>query len=469
MDAVGRMRVRRPHIGSTGERSSQPCLVTRPSWQGNIFTPAVGMPTVPAGHDFSQIRIHALDSAPIKDRGIAACVQRSVGVSHPQDSLEYEADQVAQGIVSTGRIPSVRPAPGAGSVVQRNSGLIPLLDARRVYRDFVTNADKYGLPVKFLRRVGRDYTIGIGDDSTNTILNTIGFSQSTLESAEHLAPALPLGASTAVLIIYHEATHAYLDLVENDPKVKIFITAGETHYKGAPLTTGKATSSPGRVFQEAAADYVSRRAATWWSTFQNLSIYAAKGWLGPKQINSLRSQYDRAMAQRVFGYSQEGGFLGIGAHQIETTRPLSAQMKEFLDHELLEDKIHEHFDDEPGFSKIIASASAPSAPTGVQRKQAAQAQPINVDRAVAAGLTTPTVPLPSSATTLFGGLLGYDFSRVRIHADAGAASSADALGALAYTIGEHVVFAYGRYAPDTAAGAKLLAHELTHVVQQGTG
>ena len=62
---------------------------------------------------------------------------------------------------------------------------------------------------------------------------------------------------------------------------------------------------------------------------------------------------------------------------------------------------------------------------------------------------------------------GHDFSRVRIHADATAAESATAVNALAYTVGRDIVFAAGRYAPATPAGQGLLAHELTHVIQQG--
>jgi hypothetical protein len=60
----------------------------------------------------------------------------------------------------------------------------------------------------------------------------------------------------------------------------------------------------------------------------------------------------------------------------------------------------------------------------------------------------------------------HDFSRVRVHADARAAESARAVGAAAYTVGEHVAFADGRYAPRTPAGAHVLAHELAHVRQQ---
>jgi len=61
---------------------------------------------------------------------------------------------------------------------------------------------------------------------------------------------------------------------------------------------------------------------------------------------------------------------------------------------------------------------------------------------------------------------GRDFSDVRVHMDVNAAESARAVNALAYTVGRDVVFAAGRYAPQTTMGQRLLAHELTHVMQQ---
>lgn len=61
---------------------------------------------------------------------------------------------------------------------------------------------------------------------------------------------------------------------------------------------------------------------------------------------------------------------------------------------------------------------------------------------------------------------GFDFSRVRIHSDAEAAEAAQALDAHAFTYADHVFFADGEYAPDTARGGWLLSHELAHVVQQ---
>jgi hypothetical protein len=61
-----------------------------------------------------------------------------------------------------------------------------------------------------------------------------------------------------------------------------------------------------------------------------------------------------------------------------------------------------------------------------------------------------------------------DLSHVRIHRDPRAAESARHLNALAYTMGDHIVFGQGQYAPETEAGTRLIAHELTHTIQQGS-
>ncbi|HEX7839823.1 MAG TPA: DUF4157 domain-containing protein, partial [Kofleriaceae bacterium] len=82
-------------------------------------------------------------------------------------------------------------------------------------------------------------------------------------------------------------------------------------------------------------------------------------------------------------------------------------------------------------------------------------------------LTHGGEPLPDAVRRELEQRLGFDFRRVRIHADSAAAASADAFEADAYTAGRHVVFGRGEYDPGTLQGRRLLAHELTHVVQQG--
>jgi len=84
-------------------------------------------------------------------------------------------------------------------------------------------------------------------------------------------------------------------------------------------------------------------------------------------------------------------------------------------------------------------------------------------------LNSPGRSLDDSARTTMESRFGHDFSQVRVHSDTKASESAQEVNALAYTVGKDVVFGAGRYAPGTVAGRRLLAHELTHVVQQQRG
>jgi len=104
----------------------------------------------------------------------------------------------------------------------------------------------------------------------------------------------------------------------------------------------------------------------------------------------------------------------------------------------------------------------------LQRTSTDISAPGTIPAGVSDVLRSPGQPLDSSSRTLFESRLGYDFSEVRIHADARAVDSARAMNVYAYTVGRDVVFAAGQYDPGTALGRRLLAHELTHVVQQRT-
>ena len=75
-------------------------------------------------------------------------------------------------------------------------------------------------------------------------------------------------------------------------------------------------------------------------------------------------------------------------------------------------------------------------------------------------------PLDAATRAYMEPRFGHDFGQVRIHADEQAAAAAERVGARAYALGGDIVFGAREYAPDTASGRHLLAHELTHVVQQ---
>jgi hypothetical protein len=82
-------------------------------------------------------------------------------------------------------------------------------------------------------------------------------------------------------------------------------------------------------------------------------------------------------------------------------------------------------------------------------------------------LSTAGRPLDHTTRDHLGARFGHDFSHVRVHTDDRAARSAQVLRADAYTIGSDIVFGANRYRPGTDDGDRLIAHELTHVLQQG--
>lgn len=81
-------------------------------------------------------------------------------------------------------------------------------------------------------------------------------------------------------------------------------------------------------------------------------------------------------------------------------------------------------------------------------------------------LASPGQALDSSTRSDLEPRFGQDFSQVKIHTDELADSSARSVNAWAFTVGNHLVFGDGQYAPNTSSGRQLLTHELAHVVQQ---
>jgi len=116
-----------------------------------------------------------------------------------------------------------------------------------------------------------------------------------------------------------------------------------------------------------------------------------------------------------------------------------------------------------------------------QKKPAASASQVTLQRSTATeecdqrsdippivheALDSSGQPLDTGTRALFEPRFGHDFGGVRVHIDSEAAESARAVNALAYTVGRDVVFGAGQFAPHSYEGRKLIAHELTHVVQQ---
>jgi hypothetical protein len=104
----------------------------------------------------------------------------------------------------------------------------------------------------------------------------------------------------------------------------------------------------------------------------------------------------------------------------------------------------------------------------LQKKEAVPAAPAlsEAPPSVHAALRSPGQPLDAATRGYFEPRFGRDFSSVRVHTDAAAAQSAREVNAHAYTVGNTIAFDSGRFAPGSHEGRRLLAHELTHALQQ---
>lgn len=119
----------------------------------------------------------------------------------------------------------------------------------------------------------------------------------------------------------------------------------------------------------------------------------------------------------------------------------------------------------PKTSASVANKKLTSEPAELTKPQTCAKLPTSI-LMVDPGSEQKGEPLSDIECQQFESRLGHDFSRVRIHSDEHSAAAAQDLDARAFTVGQDVYFGKDRFAPDSAEGKELLAHELTHVVQQ---
>jgi hypothetical protein len=118
-------------------------------------------------------------------------------------------------------------------------------------------------------------------------------------------------------------------------------------------------------------------------------------------------------------------------------------------------------------SRPAVEAEAESGPQGSGGRAPIKPVAWPSEIAVRSVVSAPGKPLDRTSRESFESSFGHGFGDVRIHADAAASEVAEGLHARAFTVGNHVAFRSGAYAPHTPRGRRLLAHELAHVVQQG--
>lgn len=125
--------------------------------------------------------------------------------------------------------------------------------------------------------------------------------------------------------------------------------------------------------------------------------------------------------------------------------------------------------------QVVAGDSEPAPSSGavtqVQRHPFAEGKemlPPGAGASAAAAVSSGGQPLSRSERAFFEPRFGHDLSHVRLHTGSNAGRSAAAINARAYTLHNNIAFASGEYQPQSREGRRLIAHELTHTLQQGS-
>ena len=220
---------------------------------------------------------------------------------------------------------------------------------------FIHMAEVHGMPVKFLRTVMREYTIkydpGSGTAHTEPFWNNLILDDDTMSGL--LDPENVRGSNGSVSTLYHEATHAYIDIVDLDDE-NLWAEAVWL-YKRAKLKSGKKVSEPDGVVNEAAAMYVGHRASSMYRVWRQLAqlnsfldAVETKKMTPARAANligisvpegSIEAAYNRAMREVVFGYEAQGG----DKQDPVASEPIPQQLRTYCDAVILEDKIQNDF------------------------------------------------------------------------------------------------------------------------------
>ena len=123
----------------------------------------------------------------------------------------------------------------------------------------------------------------------------------------------------------------------------------------------------------------------------------------------------------------------------------------------------------PAAGKVSVTTRLPASSLQRAVERDARGVAAGAEQAVAEAAGTAGAPLPAHLQRKFEASTGADLSGVRVHTNAASQSAAAAVGAQAYTVGNDIHFAAGRYQPDDPFGLHLLAHEVAHTVQQAGG
>lgn len=322
---------------------------------------------------------------------------------HVNDGDTYYAQNVQienNGIDATQKVEETDSQPQANRYAQTriNDDLISDIDVKVSFVLFLNDIQSSHslLPSNFLRSLTDVVTFTYGGnrgrsnyyhytDEANNEVHTIQLTddrrlfiaedQRTLPPMPYVIPDrlhghgfLPVFLANRLQALYHECTHAYLDINKNSPELEGFIRAGELFFAGVILNNGRVVQEgfeSGMVFREAVSTYVGNTvAALYYAEGAIISLFNSvdSGAITDMEVlnnrlNEVRSRYDQVLDQQFYGYMKEldGRQIEIDPNNVRNQRyRLSQEMRTFINEHFLENKIPDRFDDIAAFNQLIA-------------------------------------------------------------------------------------------------------------------
>lgn len=394
-------------------------------------------------------------------RKAATATQGNLAISEPGDALEREADRIADAVVNDGSA-AISPS-SSGAALQRQTlnepGRLPA-DAKFPPDPGPSEEEKYKEAAKKIAEALRETKTGKELEAQAKQLG-----EKFLDSVEgKVITATAIGGALAAAI----ATNADLpdlpipaiplDFIKLGLKAKLTWQGPTRDPKNASLTlTAKSGVSVAATYKQTEG-----KEGKPGDERAGLTLTIPLGGSSEKKKPGSESDKYRAETARLQAeqakfreglknpteQAQDKAFWDMywKSKMRDPLNPLALPLRPQESNEVKKEKK----DEEP----LSRKESVPGAPVGAVLPVVNQV------------LHASGQPLDAASRNFFSARLGHDFSHVHVHTDARADESARAVNALAYTVGQDIVFGFGQFQPDTHSGKQLLAHELVHVLQQ---
>lgn len=407
------------------------------------------------------MRQRVLARKPAPDTASVRQSSSGLKLSKPGDTFEQEADRVATAVTSGSRVPAWSIAKVSLGSVQRDTPIDPTQQQQDApkpnnYDEAAKKAAEAFMqtdPGQKLKEAAKDDPLVRGaTDFVSTLPGKI------------ITGAVATGA-VATLAATHKALPVQIPAIPLgviSPKLEGMSV--KVDYEGPVDRPSKAmltfSYSPGGDKKKSKESELDRNRAETARIAADMDKFRAGMTYKPGTPQAEQEQAEKKMIEDVALHRFGSALPGTGG------RPLVPGAKTPADAPL-QTPLDKHLDLKPAeAAPKISGDTEKKDEAAVQRKSSDSTMAYADSASLNQGLHSSSHALDAETRRFMESRIGHDFSKVKIHTGEPAARSARALGALAYTVGDSIVFSSGSYAPQSTEGRRLLAHELTHVVQQ---